>query len=581
MSIRTRVLIVLLSMYFISVLLAVTTLVVVRKQKSDGIVINLAGRQRMLSQKMSKEVLELMYAKNKGERGTKEKENLLKSIEVFDVTLNALIASGYAPVTLDPNGPKQLLPPAHGVALNQLKKVKEIWIPMKQHLQKIVKTTDKVSLEYVLDNNIKLLKEMNKGVFLLQKQADKKVALLKTICILSIIIGIFIILVVWRWIKKSLVDPIVSLAKFAQEVGEEYSTQDKLLLDDSSGKKQSNELELLNSAMHNMVEKLKEEIKKAQEASKQSEIMAKEAEQAKIEAEEALKVAQENEKKLRELGEKIYEVSDRIVSSTDELSSEADQVVEGANIQKQRIIETATAMEEMNATVLEVAKNAAAAAENAENAKNRAEKGAEVVDHAVTAINEINVLTERLKDNMSVLKQKADGISQVMSIISDIADQTNLLALNAAIEAARAGEAGKGFAVVADEVRRLAEKTMDATKEVGEAINEIQEEVNKDFQLMEDAATSVAKGTELSQESKLALQEIVELVVSISDQIRAIATASEEQSAASDEITRAINEINEISESTVENTENTRKAIEDFVIMAGELKQLVDKLMEG
>ena len=578
MGIRTRVLIVLLSMYFISVILAVTTLVVVHKQKSDGIVINLAGRQRMLSQKMSKEVLELLYVKNKGEQGNKEREGLLKSIKIFDVTLNALIASGYAPLTLDPNGPQQLLPPAHGQALIQLKKVKKLWTPMKQHLLKVVKDLDKSSIEYVLNNNIKLLKEMNKGVFLLQKQADKNVMLLKIISILSIIIGVFIILLVWRWIKKSLVDPIVSLAMFAQQVGKEYSEQDNSL-DYSSVMEQSNELQLLDSAMHNMVEKLRKEIKKAQEASEQSEIMAKEAEQAKIEAEEALKIAQENEKKLRELGEKIYEVSDRIASSSEELSTEADQVVEGANIQKQRVVETATAMEEMNATVLEVAKNAAAAAESADNARVRAEKGAEIVDHAVTAINEINVLAEKLKDNMEVLKQKAGGISQVMTVISEIADQTNLLALNAAIEAARAGDAGRGFAVVADEVRKLAEKTMNATKEVGEAINEIQEEVNKDFQVMEDAAASVAKGTELSQQSKLALQEIVELVVSISDQIRAIATASEEQSAASDEITRAINEINEISDSTVGNIEETRRAIQDFVVMAGELKQLVDKLM--
>ena len=578
MGIRTRVLIVLLSMFFISVVLAVTTLVVVYKQKSDGVVINLAGRQRMLSQKMSKEVLELLYVRSKGEQGNKEKEELLKSIKVFDVTLNALIASGYAPLTLDPKGPQQLLPPAHGQALIQLKKVKKLWTPMKQHILKVVKDLDKSSIEYVLNNNIKLLKEMNKGVFLLQKQADKKVMLLKIISILSIIIGVFIILLVWRWIKKSLVDPIVSLAMFAQQVGKEYSEQDNSL-DNFAATKQSNELELLDSAMHNMVEKLRKEIKKAQEASEQSEIMAKEAEQAKIEAEEALKVAQENEKKLRALGEKIYEVSDRIASSSEELSTQADQVVEGANIQKQRVVETATAMEEMNATVLEVAKNAAAAAESADNAKDRAEKGAEIVDHAVTAINEIKVLAEKLKDNMEVLKQKADGISQVMTVISDIADQTNLLALNAAIEAARAGEAGKGFAVVADEVRKLAEKTMSATKEVGEAINEIQEEVNKDFQVMEDAVASVAKGTELSQQSKLALQEIVELVVSISDQIRAIATASEEQSAASDEITRAINEINEISDATVGNIEETRRAIQDFVVMAGELKQLVDKLM--
>ncbi len=577
MSIRSRVFIMLISMFSILVILAITTLVVVHKQKSDGLVINLAGRQRMLTQKMSKEALHLLYLRNKGSSTAKDVEkSLINTMNLFDVTLNALISSGYAPLTFDLNGPKKMLPPASGDALAQLKRVRSLWVPFKSHIEKIIKNGNEASIEYVLDNNISLLKEMNKAVFLLQKQADRKVYLLKIISIAGVILGIIIILLVWGWIRKSLIDPIVSLALFAQDVGREYSEQDNFL---DSSYQESNEIKLLDSAMHSMVDKLRKEINKAQEALKHSELMAKEAEDARIEAEKAMKKAQENEMMLRQAAEKINEMSDRIVSSSEDLSKEADQVTEGANIQKQRVVETATAMEEMNATVLEVAKNAAAAAESADDAKKRAEKGAEVVDDAVNAINEINDLTERLKDNMEILKDKADGISQVMTVISDIADQTNLLALNAAIEAARAGDAGRGFAVVADEVRKLAEKTMNATREVGEAINEIQEEVKRDVQEMENVATSVLRGTELSKESKIALQEIVNLVVSISDQIRAIATASEEQSAASDEITRAINEINEISDATANNIEDMRNAIQEFVVMSGELKELVEQLV--
>jgi len=231
--------------------------------------------------------------------------------------------------------------------------------------------------------------------------------------------------------------------------------------------------------------------------------------------------------------------------------------------------------------VLEVAKNASTAAEETEEARTRAESGAQVVDEASKAIEMINELTDRLKQNMGSLKEKAGGISQVMTVISDIADQTNLLALNAAIEAARAGEAGRGFAVVADEVRKLAEKTMAATREVGDAISEIQSEVERNVGEMNKVAGSVKKGTELAGESHKALQEIVKLVIDVTDQVRAIATASEEQSAASEEISRSVEDIKNISEETAKGMEETRSAIESLVHLAEELRALTEELAKG
>ena len=578
MALKSKLFIAHVSIFSISVVLVMSILIVAHKQKSDGLIINLAGRQRMLTQKISKEILGLAYhIKIKGQTHKGLEQSLLKSITIFDSTLNALISSGNAPITLDPDGPKKWIPPAKGEALSQLKKVQSMWKIFKENIEKVRNEMDENALENILNTNIPLLKEMNKAVSILQKQAEAKVFLLKIISISGLIIGIIIIWGIGLWIRKSFIEPIVSLAEFAEEIKLEYS-------DGENGEedtiKEKNEIVLLNIAMHNMVEKLRKEISNAKEASKQSKQMAKEAEEARKKAEESMIIAQKNEQALREAAQEIDKVSKQIVSSSKQLSLQADQVTEGAEIQKQRVVETATAMEEMNATVLEVAKNAASAAESAEEAKTRAEKGAMVVDDAVAAINKINELTEKLKDNMEILKEKANSISQVMTVISDIADQTNLLALNAAIEAARAGEAGRGFAVVADEVRKLAEKTMMATKEVGEAINEIQEEVKRDVEEMNNVAQSVAKGTELSQESKVALEEIVELVNSIADQIRAIATASEEQSATSEEITRTISDISEISDSTANNIEDMRNNIQEFVLMAGELKQLVEKLVK-
>ncbi len=582
MSIKKRLFFVMFAIFFVFLVSSVISFILVTKQKNDGFVINVAGRQRMLIQKMSKEILYLKYivdTKRNLDDLPKIEKDVDNSVKVFDMTISALINSGKVPLTLDANGPKRFIPSVKSYAGPQLKKVKSMWDQLKEHIEKIKKYHSDSSLEYILNNNMSLLREMNNVVVLLQKMADKKVFLQEVATVLALILGLVVIFIAISFLNKTIVEPIVSLATFARDVSMEFSSDE--VLDLTEGGKDNNEITLLDRHLHEMVDKLRQEIDKSKEASLTSEQMAQEAEEARKRAEEAMKKAKDNEERLLRAAQEINEDAEKIFSLSEELSRQADEVAEGADLQKQRVVETATAMEQMNATVLEVAKNAASAAENAQDAKERAENGAEVVDRAVSAINEINELTERLKENMEVLNNKANNISTVITVISDIADQTNLLALNAAIEAARAGEAGRGFAVVADEIRKLAEKTMNATKEVGNAITEIQEEVRKDVEEMENVATSVEKGTALARESRGALEEIVKLVVSISDQISAIAAASEEQSAASDEINRSISEISDVSDATVNNIENIRTSIQDLVELAGALKKLMEETVSN
>ncbi|MFW5497845.1 MULTISPECIES: methyl-accepting chemotaxis protein [unclassified Maridesulfovibrio] len=269
------------------------------------------------------------------------------------------------------------------------------------------------------------------------------------------------------------------------------------------------------------------------------------------------------------------EISDQLASAADELSAQVDESRRGAEVQQQRASETATAMDQMNATVMEVARNAGEASENARVTKEKALEGQELVGQVVTSIQALEQNSEELKSSMEELGQRTDSIGKVMNVITDIADQTNLLALNAAIEAARAGEAGRGFAVVADEVRKLAEKTMDATKEVGEAITSIQDSTRTNISATENAVKSIVESTDLASKSGNALDEIVHMVETSADQIEGIAAAAEEQSASSEQISRATEEINEISAEAAETTVQSALAISEVAELASKIKELI------
>ena len=212
-----------------------------------------------------------------------------------------------------------------------------------------------------------------------------------------------------------------------------------------------------------------------------------------------------------------------------------------------RMAETATAMNEMNATVLEVAHNAEGAAEAATSVQGHAKDGAELVERTITSMHQVQEKSTSLKDGMTDLDKQARDIGTVLTLIRDIADQTNLLALNAAIEAARAGEAGRGFAVVADEVRKLAEKTMSATSEVEKAIASIQEGTGKSFATVDNTVTAIEEVGNMAKESGESLERISGLAGDSSSRASAIAAAATEQSAASEEINRNITEVNGLS----------------------------------
>ncbi len=267
-----------------------------------------------------------------------------------------------------------------------------------------------------------------------------------------------------------------------------------------------------------------------------------------------------------------------ITGAMEEISEKAAEIRQGSDIQKERIASTATAMDEMSATVLEVAKNASDAAAKGVSARDGAFQGAKVVEQSIAAMNETQRKALVLKEDMAELGQRAQSIGGIMTVIEDIADQTNLLALNAAIEAARAGEAGRGFAVVADEVRKLAEKTMTATKEVGQSIRSIQDAASRNAAAVEEAVRGLDGAASLAKESGEALRRIVQGAEDSAAQIQSIATAAEEQAAAAEEINRSVDEINGIAVNAARSVDESERALESLSEEARTLSGIIADL---
>ena len=272
------------------------------------------------------------------------------------------------------------------------------------------------------------------------------------------------------------------------------------------------------------------------------------------------------------------EIAQHLSSSAGELFEQIEKASNGAGLQRDRMSETSAAMNEMTSTVLEVARNASDAADVTTKARNEAEHGAANLEDLIRAIGEVQKQALSLKESMNKLGEQAQGIGNVMDVITDIADQTNLLALNAAIEAARAGEAGRGFAVVADEVRKLAEKTMTATKEVGSAITNIQQVTDLNMQYTDNAVKKIAESTEFAGKSGEVLGSIVTLMESAASQVSGIATAAEEQSATSEEINQSVESVNQLSQDASNVMEKSLQSVQEVAEMATKLSKLIEQM---
>ena len=281
--------------------------------------------------------------------------------------------------------------------------------------------------------------------------------------------------------------------------------------------------------------------------------------------------------KIKDTLTKVSEAVQAAASAANQISSSAEEMAAGAQEQSSQTAEVAAAVEQMTKTIVETTRNTENVSLASKQAGKTANEGGAVVNKTIEGMNRIEEVVRRSAETVQELGKSSDQIGDIAQVIDDIADQTNLLALNAAIEAARAGEQGRGFAVVADEVRKLAERTTKATKEIAEMIKRIQSDTYGAVDSMAKGKEEVEQGKQFALKAGDSLKEIINGANSVVDLVVQVAAASEEQSSTAEEISKNIEAINNVIHESAQGIQQIAMASEDLSKLTNNLQNIVSQ----
>lgn len=275
---------------------------------------------------------------------------------------------------------------------------------------------------------------------------------------------------------------------------------------------------------------------------------------------------------LREIITGVQAATQKVSASANEIQARTEQLSQGSESQALQIAETSSAIEDMAASIAQVSESATMSASVGEQSLINAKQGTLAVQNTMQGMNRIRDQVQETAKRIKRLGESSQEIGEIVELISDIADRTSILSLNASIQAAMAGEAGQGFAVVAEEVERLAERSLQATQQIETLIRTIQTETNEAVAAMEATTNEVVTGTKLAEEAGNALNEIETVSVRLAEFSQSISLASKQQARGSEDLAKSMSAIAEITKQTAEGTKNAAVSINSLARMADELR---------